>query len=366
VVVKDWSQRSAFVRHVVAPWLIRHELAVLERTRGLPGLPAPEGRIDAMAFALEFVDGAALRRRLYGRSLPTAFFIALEGILDGLRQRGLLYTDLRSPSNIMVAETVAPALVDLGSAFAVPVPRRFRRWLERSALEKLRARFEGRDEIPPQTQIDYQQVDLGRERLAMLDDGREDDEVPVLLLADLGVSIAVFEAVLAAAGPAGRRALAVDLPGFGRSRASRGSVQPTRLAAEIALLLDALRVSRVDVVGWGFGDRVARALAASRPDRVRAGITASGAAVEPLVAASSESAEALRRQVLAALPPALSSAVRDEVRQTLAVTVDARLLGACRRLADAAPLPIQPWCQLDGDLLSDPVPLLRALGEAGR
>ncbi len=366
LVVKDWSQRSAVVRRVLAPWLIRHELAMLERARGLPGLPRPEGRIDALAFALEYVGGAALRRRRYGRSLPNAFFVALEGILEGLRQRGLLYTDLRSPSNIMVTETAAPALVDLGSALAIPMPRSFRQWLERRALAKLRARFEGdcdlAAELSTERPVDYQQVDLGRERMALLDEGREDDEVPVLLLADLGVSIVVFQGALAGAGAAGRRALAVDLPGFGRSRASRASVRPARLAAELARLLDALRVSRVDVVGQGFGDRVGRALAVSRPERVRAGLTLAADPARMRGAAAQDSADALRRRIRAGFPASLAPSAREEAEQALAETAGARLVRACRALEHAAPLPEQPWSELDADVYTDAAPLWRALG----
>ena len=368
LVVKDWSQRSAFVRRVVAPWLIRHELGMLERACGLPGLPRPEGRIDALAFALEYVAGAALRRRLYRQRLPDAFFIALEGILEGLHARGLLYTDLRSPSNIMVTDGGAPALVDLGSALPLPAPRPLRRWLERRALEKLRARFEGQDESGGDAAPDYQQVDLGRERLALLDEGREDDAVPVLLLPDLGVSIVVFHGPLAAARTAGRRALAVDLPGFARSRGSRGSVQPMRLAAEIARLLDALRVSRVDVVGQGFGDRVARALAVTRPGCVRAGLTLAVApdVAESRRAAARESVGALRERIRAELPASLAAALREEAEQALAVTADARLMRACRELEAPVPVPERPWRTLDVDVFADPAPLWRALDEASR
>ena len=363
LVVKDWSQRSVFVRRVLAPWLIRHELGMLERACGLPGLPRPEGRIDALAFALEYVDGAALRRRLFRQSIPNVFFVALEGILEGLRQRGLLYTDLRSPSNVMVTESVAPVLVDLSSALAIPTPRRLRQWLERRGLAKLRARFEGDCERPTKQRIDYQQVDLGRERVALLDEGREDDEVPVLFLSDLGVGIVVFQGVLAGAEGAGRRALAVDLPGFGRSRASRGSVRPARLALEIARLLDALRVSRVDVVGEGFGDRVARALAVVRPERVRAGLTLAVAADAARMrgAAAKDSAAALRERIRAELPASLPPAAREEAEQVLAETPDTRLVRACRALEDAPPLPEQPWRELDADVYTDPAPLWCAL-----
>jgi pimeloyl-ACP methyl ester carboxylesterase len=361
-VVKDWSQRSLLVRWLLAPRLAAHELAMLECGCGLPGLPRPAGRIDRLAFAMEFMPGQALRRRHFRGSLPLAFFVALEGIFEGLAGRGLLYTDLRSPTNILVTPSGAPALVDLGSAFALPVPRAFRSWLQRRAFHKLRARFEGERVLTPGLAPDHDDVDLGRERLALLDRGRGEDPVPVLLLADLGLAGSVFRGVLARAEACGRRALAVDLAGFGRSRRTRRAPSVANAVRDLVVLLDALRLARVDVVGHGFGDRVARELAARRPDRVRSGVTLAQSR-ETQRARLAAPAEELRRRLLEDLPRALTASERSEVEGLLAEVEDRRLLRACRELGAPLTSPPQPWSAVEDDVFAEPQKLFARLAQ---
>jgi pimeloyl-ACP methyl ester carboxylesterase len=69
---------------------------------------------------------------------------------------------------------------------------------------------------------------------------------------------------------------------------------PARLARELARLLDALRLQRVDVVGSGWGGLVGRALAAREPRRVRALVTLD-APLEQLDARFRSRAEQARR-----------------------------------------------------------------------
>lgn len=361
LVVKDWSQRDWWVRRLVAPWLARHELAMLERSCGLPGVPRPAGRIDRLAIAMELLPGRTLRRRHFRGSLPPVFFTALEGILEGLAERGLLYTDLRSPSNILVSGSGAPALVDLGSALALPVPRAFRAWLERGALAKLRARFEGERVLDPARAPDHGDVDLGRERLGLLDRGFGGDPVPLLLLADLGLGGAVFRSVLERASAAGRRAIAVDLAGFGRSRPSRRAPSVANAVRDLGVLLDALRLPRVDVVGHGFGDRVARALACRRPGSVRAGLTLAQPDEFVRARLAARNAETLRERIREGLPPSLAAARRAEVEALLEAVDDRRLLRACRQLAASAASPAQPWSVLEDDVFAEPAKLFARL-----
>src|SRR5262245_55054068 len=101
VVVKDYAPRSAWVRVLLAPVLVRREWRLLERVRGIAGVPRALERIDALAFAMEYLDGLPLRRRTHGARLATQFFDELQEILDALAERGLVYLDLRSPTNVL-------------------------------------------------------------------------------------------------------------------------------------------------------------------------------------------------------------------------------------------------------------------------
>ncbi|HKC52489.1 MAG TPA: alpha/beta fold hydrolase [Myxococcota bacterium] len=335
VVVKDWSRRGPLVRAFLGPLLARHELAMLERVEGLPGLPRPCQRIDRLALALEFVAGRPLRRRTHGRALPSAFFIALEGILEGLRLRGVAYLDLRSPTNVLVTPSSAPALVDLGSALALPLPRALRAVFERRALAKLRARFEGSEsESAPAGDAGARDLKLGGTRFHLRDHGRPDDPLPILMLPDVGLSARVFAPIAERAAAHGRRVIGVDLPGFGGSRAGVSSLRASRVAAQLEALVDALRIARFDLLAQGWSVLPAAALAARVPERARRLV-----ALDARTSEGSSDPERLRALVQAGLPSALAPALRAELEAELA-RAPARTLRLAARAAGRAMTPI--------------------------
>jgi hypothetical protein len=334
LVVKDYAPRAALVRAALAPWLVRRELRLLERAEGIDGVPAPRGRIDAHAFAMEYLDGLPLRRRTHGARLASRFFDELQRILDALAERGLVYLDLRSPSNVLELADGRPALVDLASAFRLPLPGGLRRWLERRALAKLRRRFSGpaapwADEAPLHT------LKIGNTRISHREAGPLRDPVPVLCLHDLGLTSAVFGALLDTALQRARRVLAPDLPGFGDSRRDVETLEPGALAAPLEAWLDALRVRQVDVIGQGAGARIARGF---RAGRVRSALEL------PAVAHREAATPAALR---AALPDSLDAAARGEIERHLELLRPRtrELLGAQAR--EVAPEHPDPWAWLD-------------------
>lgn len=338
LVVKDYRQRSALVRALIAPWLVAHELSVLSRVRGLPGLPAPAGRIDRLALAMEFISGVPLRQRSHQGSLPEAFFDALEGILEGLASRGVAYLDLRSSKNVLLTPSGGPALVDLASAFPRVLPRPLQRWLERSAMAKLRARFAAVDGVSPPvaSAAPPTDIDLGRVRFRLRERGLLADPVPVLLLPDVGLSSALFERILESATQCRRRAIGVDLPGFGASRLTGGGLGPQRVAEWLAQLLRALRIPRADLVGYGWGGLVARVLAVRASAQVRSLITLESpldrldGAFRKRWDEAHRNPEVLRRRLRRELPAYLSARQRQQLEHDLEI-VPARLLSRAYR-----------------------------------
>ena len=346
-VVKDWGRRSAWVRSLVAPWLARHEAAMLARADGIPGVPRLRARIDRLALAMEYVEGRSLRRRVHGRSLPPAFFDALEAILDGLARRGVAYLDLRSPTNVLVTPGGAPALVDLGSAIRLPLPRRWILRLERHALAKLRDRFQQQTEwapVAPDAEDDASaNLKAGGTRFCLREHGSMDDPTPALLLPHAGLSARLFAPVFARAAARGRRAIGVDPPGFGGSRRDVSTLEPARVAEQLEALLDALRVRRIDLVGAGWGALVARALAERAPARVRRLVAiaaddspARSAELAQRVRAASSDPEALRARLFDSIPADLPDGLRSVLAAELGRAPARNLVLAYRAHPEAA------------------------------
>lgn len=347
VVVKDWGRRSAWVRALVAPFLANHEAAMLSRADGIPGVPRLRARIDRLALAMEYVEGRPLTRHSHGRALPPRFFADLETILERLAERGVAYLDLRSPTNVLITPSGAPALVDLGSALRLPLPRGWLARFEKRALAKLRSRFEQRSDSQPVAADPENDASAnlkaGGTRFCLREHGLIEDPVPVLFLPGAGFSARVFAAIFARAEAHGRRAIGVDPPGFGGSRRDVRSLDPARVAEQIEALLEALRIVRVDLVAVGWGALVGRALAARPKQCVRRMVaidgedTGSGAAERARRRElASRDPEALRAHLLEALPRALPGPLQQALAAELA-RVPARNLALAYR--DEPPMP---------------------------
>ncbi len=91
---------------------------------------------------------------------------------------------------------------------------------------------------------------------------------PVLMLHGLGATKASFLPTVAALAPH-RRAIAVDLPGFGDSdKPLNAPYHAKYFAGAVVALLDALGIERAAVVGNSMGGRVAIELGLRHPERV--------------------------------------------------------------------------------------------------
>lgn len=345
-VVKDYGERPVLIRLLLAPLLVRRELALLRRVEGLPGVPRQLGRIDRLAFAMEYIEGHPLDRRTDAHQLEEAFFDALQGILDGLSLRGLCYLDLRGSANVVRTPSEAPALIDLASATVVWIPLRARRWLERRALAKLRARFsvDARIRPAPAAKPGEQLVALGNDvragrlRLRYRDQGQADDPAPVVLIHDAGLSSATFEPILASAARAGRRAIALDLPGCGLSAQPVRGYELGRQVLDVLHFLRALRLGPVDLVGMGFGSLIARAVRARSPGSVRSVVALDPPGPElsePFQArwrAALEGAESIRRLLTAEVESNASAEVAAALAAAVAGASDRALTAPYRSL----------------------------------
>jgi len=91
----------------------------------------------------------------------------------------------------------------------------------------------------------------------------------VVLLPGGGLNVSYMEGLPQSLSEAGYRAVRINPRGAGASKGSADDVTLHDLAGDVAGVIEALDVGPVHVAGHAFGNRVARMLAADRPELVR-------------------------------------------------------------------------------------------------
>ena len=115
LVVKDFAPRGAFVRATIGRWVTAREARAWQVLDGHPSVPAFRGRIDALAFVVEYRPGRRMGRKLRGE-VPEDFADRLDCALGAMHARGVAHLDLRHRSNVLLGESGDPILIDFGSA----------------------------------------------------------------------------------------------------------------------------------------------------------------------------------------------------------------------------------------------------------
>lgn len=147
VVVKDFSPRARLVQATLGRWLTARECRAYARLRGIEAVPRWIGRLDALAFAVEYRPGERLSRALAER-VPDRFVSDLEQAVAAMHRRGVVHLDLRHRSNVLAGADGRPVVLDFASAICLDPRRRLHRVLirllarvDRRALEKWRVRL---------------------------------------------------------------------------------------------------------------------------------------------------------------------------------------------------------------------------------
>jgi pimeloyl-ACP methyl ester carboxylesterase len=167
--------------------------------------------------------------------------------------------------------------------------------------------------------------------IAFLDDGEGE---PILLIHGFASNIAVNWGAtgwIDTLRSAGRRVIAMDVRGHGRSAKLRDpeEYRPTLMARDAANLLDHLVIPRADVMGYSMGARITAFLAVGHPDLVRSAILGGmGLALVEGMGSEDEIADALEAETLEAVTQDPGRAYRKFAEQTRS---DLRALAACMR-----------------------------------
>lgn len=92
---------------------LRREARAYEKMRGIRGVPEFLGMIDERYLVLEYIRGKPYREaEIVDRE---AWFTRLLGIIRAFHACGVTHGDLKSKSNLMVADDGAPVVIDFGT-----------------------------------------------------------------------------------------------------------------------------------------------------------------------------------------------------------------------------------------------------------
>jgi pimeloyl-ACP methyl ester carboxylesterase len=171
--------------------------------------------------------------------------------------------------------------------------------------------------------------------------------IPVVFIHGNGGSSAQWAAQLAHLRASGRRAIAIDLPGFGRSAGpANGDVSLAAMAAAIDGTVHAIGVHRFVIVGHSYGGPVVATYAAAHPEKVAGVIYVDAAAAalpltaeqkQQVIAAIARDKMAVVRAWFAPLLKVSSDAVREQVFASVEKTPAAAFTGALMSLIDYDP-----------------------------
>ncbi len=110
-------------------------------------------------------------------------------------------------------------------------------------------------------------VDVAGQRLWTSIRGREESDIPLLLIMGFGGNLTLWDRFRAALGA--HETIAFDLPGMGLSSPPRLPLRARGTAKMIVEMLDRLGYGEVDVLGVSLGGGVAQELVHRAPRRVR-------------------------------------------------------------------------------------------------
>jgi len=115
LIVKDYARRSAWAR-ALGRLQVSREAAAYRWLAGVPGIPAFVGRIDALALAVERVEGEQLAFAGVTPDEGRRHIAELRRIVDAIHARGVIHNDLRGRENVLLRRDGGLAVIDFAAA----------------------------------------------------------------------------------------------------------------------------------------------------------------------------------------------------------------------------------------------------------
>jgi RIO-like serine/threonine protein kinase len=104
-----------FLRWLTGRRTQKREVAVYRRLEGAQGIPRLMGVIDQEAFAVAYIDGDTLSRRM-GQERLFRILQNLERVIAGIHERRVVHLDLKQKRNVLVQPDNTVFVVDFQSA----------------------------------------------------------------------------------------------------------------------------------------------------------------------------------------------------------------------------------------------------------
>ncbi|MDR2863908.1 MAG: hypothetical protein LBV54_08600 [Puniceicoccales bacterium] len=118
LIIKDFFHCPCAIRATLGRLGAYREFVALSKLQGLPGISPSVYRLSPIAIAYTHISGKTLSD-LKGKTLPPAFFHALETLVTRIHERGFVHLDMRNMGNILCGDNGSPYLIDFQSAISL-------------------------------------------------------------------------------------------------------------------------------------------------------------------------------------------------------------------------------------------------------
>ena len=144
-VLKDYAQASSFFKATLGRYLVSREAKAYRRAGAVDECPRFLACLETHGFLLQYVEG---KNCLESTGIDRIeFFEELDGLLERLRQQGVLHLDVGR--NVLVTPEWRPILIDFASSVVIPRPAlrfvgwvlRYRGLYDQRAVSKLKRRI---------------------------------------------------------------------------------------------------------------------------------------------------------------------------------------------------------------------------------
>jgi hypothetical protein len=114
IIWKDYSTRPCWVKKGWGEILINNEFSILQRLKGIKGIPHPVTRTPA-GLLIEYIKGKFLNK-FKGGEIPYEIIHRLETLISQIHNRYVVHLDLAQRKNILVMDDFTPYIIDFANA----------------------------------------------------------------------------------------------------------------------------------------------------------------------------------------------------------------------------------------------------------